>query len=229
MSETTIERKPYKLARFDIKEHVAEYLKKNGAKYPDGMKMVNVRGCNGAGKSTVPLSFLFNDPAVYLLTYEGKDIATVFPTYGWVAMGRYRTKTGGLDGYKNGEQTRQMLQLLWCLPFNIIMEGVIASTIYSTYADLFNEYKTHKIKREIGVMNLLPPFEVIKDRLEKRNGGKEIKWEQVESKYRTVKKNAQKFLEAGLISWEADNSGIERDETLGWFLEQVEEYLGAKH
>lgn len=217
-------RQPIKLRRVDILEEI-ENFKSKGGEYPDNMKLINIRGCNGSGKSTIPLQFLAKDRGAYLLTYEGKDVATVFPSYGFVAMGKYRNKTGGLDGYKNGEQTRTILEMLWLLPYSIIMEGVIASTIYSTYAELFKKLENKPPKRKIGIMNLVPPLELVKERLHKRNGGKKIKFEQVESKWRTVKKNAKKFAEAGFISWEADNSNISIEETLDWFFKEINEHI----
>lgn len=223
-----MERQSIKLKRYDIHEYVKLYLEefeKSNALHPD-LKLVNVRGCNGSGKSTIPLQLLANDRATFLLTEDGKDVATVFPSFEYIAMGKYRTKTGGLDGYKNGEQTERILGLLCLLPYNILMEGVISSTIFSTYAELFKKIeRDYEPKRKVGIMSLLPPIELVRERLNKRNGGKEIKFDQVESKWRTVNKNVDKFAEAGLISWRADNSGIALEETVSWFFEQVDSHI----
>ena len=62
--------------------------------------LVNIRGCNGAGKSTIPMSMM-SDPKMFVqeLKYsDGKRMGsfTVFPSYGWIALGTYFNKTGGL-------------------------------------------------------------------------------------------------------------------------------------
>ncbi len=222
--ENTVEvsRESIKLTRVDIFEAIKEF-KDNGVKYPEDMKLINIRGTNGSGKSTVPLQMLANDRAAFMLTHKGKDIATVFPTYGFLALGKYRTKTGGLDGIGTTQEMKDIMALVHFLPYSIIMEGILASTVYSTYAELFETYQNKAPKRKVIIFNIIPEFDVIKERVLKRNGNKEVKWEQLESKWRTVKKNAGKFREAGFTSLEVDNSGITIEETLNWFFDLITE------
>jgi len=221
--ENTVEvtRESIKLTRVDVIEEIKKF-KENGISYPPNMKLVNIRGTNGSGKSTVPLQMLANDRATFMLTHKGQEIATVFPTYGFVALGKYRTKTGGLDGIRTTQDMKDILALVHFLPYSIIMEGILASTVYSTYAELFETYKEKAPKREVIVFNIIPEFDVIKERVLKRNGNKEVKWEQLESKWRTVKKNAGKFREAGFKSLEVDNSGIQIEDTLDWFFDLID-------
>lgn len=189
-------------------------------------KIINIRGCNGAGKSTIPLSML-KDPFLTILTWnsDGKEkaFATMFPTYGFIAIGTYKNKTGGLDTYKTNEQTRIALELLWNSPFNIIMEGVIASTIKSTYVELFQSMsdKPYLRPRVVTIMSIVPPFQTCLDRIYSRNGGKEIDEKGVESKWNTVKRNVKFFEENGINSIEVDNSTIQKQDTLEWFLDIV--------
>lgn len=175
--------------------------------------LINVRGCNGSGKSTIPMSMM-DDPEMYVIEkkYQGKSrkILTVFPTYGWVALGSYFNKTGGLDCFPNTELT---LKTVWYAlkkfpEYHILMEGVISSTVYSTYANLFQEIQKVYHNRQIIVVSLLPPIEVCLERIQQRNGGKPIKEELVASKWRTVAKNADKFSEAGILSLKWDNSSV---------------------
>ena len=111
--------------------------------------LVNIRGCNGAGKSTIPMAMM-DDPDMFvqeLVGSDGKKISalTVFPTYGWVALGTYFNKTGGLDTLKNNEITRMTLYAALDLfpEYDVLMEGIMASTIRSTYIDLFHEIEDH--------------------------------------------------------------------------------------
>lgn len=175
--------------------------------------LVNVRGCNGSGKSTIPMSML-DDPDMYVVEklYKGKPrkVFTVFPNYGWVVLGSYHNKCGGLDGYVD---TAMILKAAWLAvkkfpEYNILMEGVIPSTVYSTYEKLFTEINKKYPDLMIVVLSLLPPLEVCLERIQQRNGGKNIKEEQVASKWNTVAKNAEKFAQAGIISITWDNSSI---------------------
>lgn len=195
--------------------------------------LLNIRGCNGAGKSTIPMSML-DDPNLFLLTwyYNNKEIpfATVFPSYNCVAMGTYMNKTGGLDTYRTNAMTRQSLELLWNSPYNILMEGVIASTIKSTYSKLFRDFTERKdlLKREIIIASLVPPVEVCLERVQKRNGGKPVKTEQIVSKWNTVNRNVEYFKDEGFTSLRLDNSKITKDETLEWFNSQLLSQIGRR-
>lgn len=204
--------------------NIYDYLQLFDGNIGENNKLVNLRGTNGSGKSSVPFSFINSDKDTFELTYQvdGKErvIATVCPNEKWLFLGAYRTKCGGLDYYKTVEQTVDSLNLVFRLPFNILLEGVIASTIFSTYADLFNQININH-ERDVIVASLLPPLNTCLQRIQSRNGGKEVKCDQVEFKYNTVKKNVEKFRNAGLNSIELDNSQIELKDTKNWFLDAI--------
>lgn len=191
--------------------------------------IVNIRGCNGAGKSTIPMSML-DDPEMYVVTkpYKGKDkgILTVFPTYGWVALGTYKNKTGGLDVFPNNELTHKAFwYALKKFPeYDILMEGVIASTIRSTYVNLFNEAKEKYPERQVLIVNFIPPLEVCLERVQLRNGGKAINESAVEQKWKIINRNVQKFKDEGFISLRVDNSKCSKDKMLKNFLKLVDKY-----
>jgi hypothetical protein len=219
-----MDRKAIEMTRVPLEDFLNNY---NG-NFPEDLKLVNVRGCNGAGKSSIPLQLLAKDRGAFIFTWKGKDKATCFPSFRFVAMGRYRTKTGGLDGFSGNEETLDLLEALWKTPFDILMEGVISSTIFSTYAELFKELeKRNDPKRAVGVMSLVPPLEVALNRVQSRNGGKEVDTKAITSKWNTVSRNVDKFKEEGLNSWRSDNSGIALDETLNWFFGELNKNMGA--
>jgi hypothetical protein len=210
-----------------------EYKKRFSVKQLTNHKLVNIRGTNGSGKSSIPLSFLKDDKSAFELIYyiDNKErvAATVFPSFGWIALGGYRTKCGGLDGYRNNKQTIDSLDLVWDLDYNIIMEGVLASTIRSTYGELFSSVNDrHTNKREILVCSLVPPFDVCLKRISARNGGKPIKTEQVKQKYDVVTRGASYFSELGISSISLDNSTIQLEDTREWFLSSIEPYFSTK-
>ena len=196
--------------------------------------LVNIRGCNGAGKSTIPMSMM-DDPEMFvqeLVGSDGKKISalTVFPTYGWVALGTYFNKTGGLDTLKNNEITRMTLYAaLDMFPeFDVLMEGIMASTIRSTYIDLFHEVESAYKGLKVIIISLLPPVEIAISRVYARNGGKPIKEDAVRGKWETVERNAKYFAEAGFDSIRVNSAKVEKSQMLPAFLKTVEKHRRLK-
>lgn len=194
--------------------------------------LVNIRGCNGAGKSTIPMSMM-DDPAMYVHEIRGSDgkrisAITVFPTYGWVALGTYFNKTGGMDTLRDNWTTRMTLYAaLDGFPeYNVLMEGIMASTIRSTYIDLFHEVEEYYDDLKVLVISLLPPVEVAISRVYSRNGGKPIQEDAVRGKWETVARNVSAFREAGFTSVRADSSKVPKDKMLKAFLKTVIKHGG---
>ena len=195
--------------------------------------LVNIRGCNGAGKSTIPMSMM-DDPAMYVHEIKGSDgkrmsAITVFPTYGWVALGTYFNKTGGMDTLRDNWTTRMTLYAaLDGFPeYNVLMEGIMASTIRSTYIDLFHEVEEYYDDLKVLVISLLPPVEVAISRVYSRNGGKSIQEDAVRGKWETVARNVSAFREAGFTSVRVDSSKVPKDKMLKAFLKTVRKHGGA--
>lgn len=196
--------------------------------------LVNIRGCNGAGKSTIPMSMM-DDPKMYVHEIRGSDgkrmsAITVFPTYGWVALGTYFNKTGGMDTLRDNWTTRMTLYAaLDGFPeYNVLMEGIMASTIRSTYIDLFQEVQEcYGDNLTIMIVSLLPPVEVAISRVYSRNGGKPINEEAVRGKWETVAKNVAAFREAGFISLKVNSAKVPKEKMLSAFLKTVRKYGGV--
>lgn len=193
--------------------------------------IVNIRGCNGAGKSTIPMSMMELDPDYEVIKLgvgkSGKPCApaiTVFHKLKWVALGTYFNKTGGMDTYGSNEETKTALfHALTNYPdYDIVMEGVIASTIKSTYAELFTQLE--KYGHQVLIMAFVPPLEVCLERIQQRNGGKPINEDLVESKWRSVNSGVSYFTRQGLTCLRIDNSKCSRESMLKNFLKTVEKY-----
>ena len=194
--------------------------------------LVNIRGCNGAGKSTIPMSMM-DDPKMYvheIVGSDGKRISaiTVFPSYGWVALGTYFNKTGGLDTLKNNAVTKLTLfAALDGFPeYDVLMEGIMASTIRSTYIDLFHEVEEYYGKEQLKVivMSLLPPVDVALSRIYERNGGKPINETAVVGKWNTVARNVSEFTEAGFTSIRVNSARVKQHHMLDAYLKTVNKY-----
>lgn len=196
--------------------------------------LVNIRGCNGAGKSTIPMSMM-DDPEMYVHEIKGSDgkrlsAITVFPSYGWVALGTYFNKTGGMDTLRDNWTTRMTLYAaLDGFPeYNVLMEGIMASTIRSTYINLFHEVQEYYGNDlTIMILSLLPPVEVAISRVYSRNGGKPINEEAVRGKWETVARNVSAFGEAGFTSLKLNTAKIPKKKMLKAFLKKVREVGGT--
>lgn len=193
--------------------------------------IVNIRGCNGSGKSTIPMGMM-DDPEMYTVYKHIPNrksklgIATVFPSYGWVALGTYFNKTGGMDCLPNNEVIQKAFwYVLKKYPeYDILMEGVIASTISSTYINLFKEAEERYPDRRIVILSFNTPLEVCLDRIYKRNGGKPIKEDAVELKWKMVQRAAKKFKAAGFTSIKIDNTRTKKEDMTKKFLTLMEKY-----
>ena len=163
---------------------------------------------------------------------NGKRIGaiTVFPTYGWVALGTYFNKTGGMDTLKDNWCTKKTLMAaLDGFPeYNVLMEGIMASTIRSTYIDLFHEvenyYNLVDEPVKVLVISLLPPVEVAISRVYSRNGGKPINEDAVRGKWETVARNVEVFAEAGFTSVKVNSAKVSKDKMLPAFFKTVRKY-----
>ena len=191
--------------------------------------LVNIRGCNGAGKSTVPMSML-SDPDMYIeeLKYsDGKRIGafTVFPAYGWIALGTYFNKTGGLDGIRNMTCVKTALYAaLGMYPdYDIIMEGILCSTVFSSYSDLFHIIE-NQTGRQVMILSLLPPLEVCLERIQSRNGGKPIKGDLVAGKRTSVARSHEKFKQEGFTCVKVDSSRVPKERMLNAFFKTVNKH-----
>lgn len=193
--------------------------------------IVNIRGCNGSGKSTIPMLMMELDPEYEVIklgvSKTGKPCSpalTVFHNIRWVALGTYFNKTGGMDTYGTNADTIKALEYaLKNYPeYDIVMEGVIASTIKSTYANLFVSLQQRGYK--VLIMAFLPPVEICLERIQKRNGGKPIKEELVEGKWRSVNSGVQYFKDAGLDVVKIDTSKCSKNNMLKNFFKTVEKH-----
>lgn len=191
--------------------------------------LVNIRGCNGAGKSTIPMSMM-SDPGMFvqeLLYSDGKRMAafTVFPSYGWIALGTYFNKTGGLDGIRNMECTIAALYAaIGMYPeYDIIMEGILCSTVFSSYAELYHQIE-QKASMQVLIISLLPPLDVCLERIQQRNGGKPIKEDLVAGKRLSVARSHEKFKQENFICVKVDSSRVKKSKMLTAFMKTVDKY-----
>ncbi len=178
------------------------------------MKFINVRGCNGSGK-TYLLRQLATDPACYVhhitVTHWIKDkprpgkiqvahspIPVTYCPNGIAILGDYTpaqagATTAGCDRIKTQEATKKVLELIAGTPNVkfILFEGVVVSTIYGPWKDWAEK------NGGMAWAFLDTPLDVCLARIQARNGGKPIKEDQVADKYRTIQRVQEKAFNAG--------------------------------
>lgn len=189
-------------------------------------KLVNIRGANGAGKSTIPLEMLRTDPNCFEITslVGGKlrIIATVFPRYNFLSVGHYHCKTGGTDMLPSQDIMKTAIKSLWELNYNIIVEGSQISTIIYPYIEFFSTVNNSLSKRDIIIYNLVPPVEDCIQRVYKRSQKQSFNEDRLRSKWNSIKKNVETYRKAGFKSLEIDNSGIPIENILSEFFKRIE-------
>lgn len=169
--------------------------------------VVNIRGSNGSGKSTLCKAFFATDERSFYLVDGKKIVATVFPSYGYLALGKYTKITnGGCDTLKGFDYVVDLLMKLWMIPMNIIFEGIIVTSSHVKYNKFLEELKKNGSPRKELIINLLPPLEVCFKRIYDRNGGKEFGISSVKGKYQqTLCSSRDSHKIYGLNSVDYDN------------------------
>lgn len=115
------------------------------------VKVVNIKGPTGSGKSTIVKQMLEPD-TYFLLDSKKNPYATVFPSIQWAAVGPYKLDgaptSNGCDSVGKVDLIKEYIgNILDELPgYSVVFEGAMISTIISTYYQyLLQLQKTDRI------------------------------------------------------------------------------------
>lgn len=189
------------------------------------IKLINIRGTNGSGKSETIRGFLdlsegtANEtnrnflPAevdLHHYTYEtkaGKERHGVVTGYAVPAerviiVGKYDTQAGGMDKIKSFEHAfaaiRHAVELAKERDYKaVLFEGILCSTVFGSWADFDKEMAQAGSKYHWCF--LIPPLQTCLDRIQARNGGKPIKEDLVHDKIKAVKATRTKAIYANRL------------------------------
>jgi adenylate kinase family enzyme len=213
------ENKPFKIEIQEFLELVPDDITSNNN------YIVNIRGTNGSGKSTFGKALSVVDERAFYLVKGKKTLATVFPTYSWIFLGKYNPKHNGgcdtLDGY---EQVIETLLSLYNKPFHILFEGFIVTSSYVKY-NKFLRYMKEKGHRKTLVINMLPPLEVCINRVYSRNGGKEFGKDSLIGKYQQTKLSIKNTPDYDIPSIEYDNQHDKLKDVINIMFRLIEENI----
>lgn len=106
------------------------------------VKVVQIKGSNGSGKTTIVKQMLALSEQVEYLTWgmghnKPRIYATMMHDLGWAAVGNYRLDQpmGGCDLLKSNNEIKcALLDIIDDYPrYNVVFEGMMISTIKSTF------------------------------------------------------------------------------------------------
>jgi hypothetical protein len=131
-----------------------------------------------------------NDPETYTFTGEGGTvIGSIFPSFGWGAVGRYQTQCGGADNLEKATIMEAVYRLCGT-PLHIYLDGIMVTDARETYWEVCLGV-AHNFGRKALIIVMDYPLETCLGRIYARNGGKAFKEEKVALKYANLQKNSR--------------------------------------
>lgn len=165
--------------------------------------IVNLRGTNGSGKSTVAFDLMRRDKKTYAIelakyqTPKGapRCVTGYFvPDLDLIVVGRYETACGGGDGIPTQQLVKDSIMLATRKARNVFFEGVIISTIFQGYYELATKLRARGHAFVWAYLDT--PLEICLARIQTRNGGEPIKEDLVANKVRAIASTRVKAMAA---------------------------------
>lgn len=184
-------------------------------------KIVNVRGANGSGKTTIArqLLALSNDKYYALHPTTRKPYATILYDLQWIMLGVYDEdkKMGGCDGIHTMQELHDILvEMVETYPgYWLFLEGMMISTTMTVYNYMLELEKSHDIAPMVVVLKA--SLEGCLKRLERRRGKPLERTELVAEKCELVLRHQYKPEHVAYI----DVDNIAEEDMVRRFLETV--------
>ena len=175
--------------------------------------IINLRGTNGSGKSTVARDLIERQMKLDRVPGEhpisGRYLTVLLdatkvntggprhvvgyhlPEFDLCVVGRYETDCGGCDGIKTQDLIYAAVTAAAKRYRNVLFEGVIVSTIFERYLTLSRALVRSKAGPFVWAY-LDTPGELCLRRIQARNGGKPIKEELVLNKLASIARTREK-------------------------------------
>lgn len=185
------------------------------------MKIIQIRGSNGAGKTTVVRQFIAGRESEIIQVKVGNKTVQCTKVGDGVVIGRYdQNVCGGCDSAVKGADTLKdcIAAIAKKKPEFIVFEGVL-------YGQTFDfSYQISKLAKilnaEYVALCLESPFAMNIERIYGRNGGKPIKVKALCDKYYRTLVNHVKLRDAGVNAISVDTTNVPL-EKMGEILEEV--------
>lgn len=178
------------------------------------MKVIQIRGSNGAGKTTIVRQFVQrNNLEMKKISIKGRETYISTNENGSiVVLGRYDKKTGGCDLYADTDHV--INTIMWAIinlkPKLIVFEGMIYS-LYYAFAKKVSDF-VKKYSYQYLAISLYTNPEVVLERIYRRNGGRAIKERLIFEKIKAVRSSHNKLISNGYKSKIIDTTNIKENE-----------------
>lgn len=194
--------------------------------------IINIRGTNGSGKSTAVKQLYESDETKEIVYHgikkngePGNPCITILHKYNIILLGLYKVNTGGLDtnAYSGVQQTVDHIkQVVEDYPtYHIIYEGMMASSSIGTFYVPLAQYFNGLPNTTMVVVIMLPPKDILAERLYKRSGNQDLNIEAILRFWETQRKSVQKFKDAGVLTIPLDNSVVDKDGMLKLLVDTI--------
>lgn len=180
------------------------------------MKLIQIRGCNGSGKTTMMKQFVekHNLEIKEIQVNKIPTFISVSKDMQIIVLGRYDKKTGGCDLYKNKEHVYQTIYQVIRVykPRLLLFEGLIYGLTYKFGKVLADEVNRFGYDYK-GVCLFIEPTEAIA-RIYVRNGGKDINAQYIYNKTKAFLNSYNKMKDSHYNMTLYDTSKIEKDKMI---------------
>lgn len=185
------------------------------------MKIIQIRGNNGTGKTTIIREYLKKHGYENDTVTVGARSIDVQKTGNVVVIGRYdKNACGGCDAsIKNANELKETIAKIarYLRPEYIVFEGVMYGKTVSFTNDVYKYAKA--AKAEFVAICLEPAFDTTLERIYRRNGGKDVNVEQLYSGWKgSIKSNAK--LRAMKVPMRTYDTGVMTEEEMSALLER---------
>lgn len=183
---------------------------------------INLKGCNGSGKSTIPMTLVSTTSRYMYLTASAEDkkpCAMYIPDLRLVILGVYSdaVNCGGCDSLGDTQIVKSLLLRLWKKDVHILFEGVIVGDIKSTFYEIMLKFSGVYVRNIIFTF-MGTKFSTCLARIQSRNGGKPINTELVKQKYKNSVVQLKYYLDQGDV-------GVQVLDTSGTKIEVVTKFM----
>jgi tRNA uridine 5-carbamoylmethylation protein Kti12 len=186
------------------------------------LKIIQIRGNNGTGKTTIIREFIKGKSSDIIKVFVEKHEIECHKINDIIIIGRYdKNDCGGCDPViKSGDELKNLIAKILKLfkPKILIFEGVM----YGKSFDFTYQIYRYALKMNIDffAICLEPDFDTSLERIYKRNGGKEINVKNLESGFKgCIRSNLR--LEAMKVPLKKYNTGKMTPKEMGEILEEA--------
>lgn len=172
--------------------------------------IINIRGTNGSGKTSLARKFIANDvEEIELAKYErGRGKVKVIPGMlsnirgkSFIVVGDYTRPQGGLDSIPTFKlQQQAILNAIALKPDHVIFEGILCSTVFGAWAPFMKDLKGKGLSPFIGYLDT--PLDICIQRIYERQQMadriRQINTQMVADKMRGINATVGKFESIGV-------------------------------